>query len=134
MASEFEVVDVWACQFCDRAAFEEYVRELPRDDIDEPLSEFISDQGQPWYDHDFFGFHFHAEASADIERLLREGHAFAASYAAAAAEAHRRLGLGPANATITVWGEEVRNPRSVRRRAYQVDYLGRFPCQPDEHP
>src|SRR5438132_642697 len=99
MASEFEVVDVWSCMFADRAAFEDYVRELPRDDLDEPLSEFISDQGQEWYDHDFMGAHFHGEPTTDIAQLLQEGHAFAASYAAAAAEVHRRLGLGPANAT-----------------------------------
>jgi hypothetical protein len=134
MASEFEIVDVWACRFPSQAAFEEYMRELPREDSDEPLSEFISDQCQEWYDHDFLGCHFHGEPSLDVERLLRDGHAFAASYAASAADAPRRLNLGPANATITMWGEEVRSPRSVHRNAYQVDYLGRFPCKPDEHP
>src|SRR5689334_4642506 len=64
-----EIVDVWACRFPDQAAFEAYMRELPRDDLDGPLSEFISDQGQAWYDHDFLGSHFHGEPSADVERL-----------------------------------------------------------------
>lgn len=74
MAREFEVVDIWACHFADQSAFDEYIRELPREDLDDPLSEFISDQGQSWYDHDFIGCHFHSKPHTDIERLLREGH------------------------------------------------------------
>ncbi len=134
MASEFEIVDVWACRFPDKATFEEYVRELPLEDDECPLSAFICDQCQRWYDHDFFGSYFHCEPSSDIERLLQEGHAFASSYGQSVAEVHHRLGLGPANATITMFGEQVRNPRSVERQVYRVSYLGRFPCKPDEHP
>jgi hypothetical protein len=131
MASEWDVVDVWVGLFPNQQAFDEYVRELPRDDLEDPLSEFISDMGQPWYDRDFMGAHFHGDPSPDVQRLLATGHAFASSYAGQAAEAYRRLGLGPVNATITVWGEEVRRPRSVQRRAYRLAYLGRFPCKPD---
>lgn len=131
MPSDFEIVEVWACRFTDRAAFEEYVREMPRDDIEEPLSEFISDQGRPWYDHDLFGAAFHDEPSADIEKLLRAGHAFASSYAPTAAAVARQRGLDECNATITLWGENSWDPRTVRRRAYHVEYLGRFPCDPD---
>lgn len=131
MASEFDTVDVWACRFADRAAFDEYVRELPREDDEEPLSEFISDQCQPWYDHDFLATHFHDEASADIERLLTAGHAHATSYAAQAAAVAKQRGIGPCNATITLWGEEAKTPRTVHRKAYRVEYLGRFACDPN---
>jgi hypothetical protein len=131
MAWEFEVVDVWVGHFPDEATFDSYVEELPRVSDDDPLSEFVSDMGQRWYDHDFLGTCYHGGPSEDIAALLGKGHAFAASYADAAAEAHRRLGLGPANVTITMWGEEIRNPRSVRRPSYRLDYLGRFACDPD---
>ena len=130
MASEWNVVDVWVGLFPSQTAFDEYVRELPREDLDDPLSEFISDMGQPWYDHDFMGAHYHAEPSRDIKRLLNAGHAFAASYDTPAEAAYRQRDLGPINVTITVWGEEVRQPRSVQRQAYRLDYLGRFNCDP----
>jgi hypothetical protein len=131
MATEFEIVDVWSCRFADRAAFEEYVRELVQEDEDEPLSEFISDQGEPWYDHDFLATRFQDEPSADIEAMLRDGHPRAEIYAPAAALAHRTRGLGPANGTITLGGATLPKPRSVQRKAYRVDYLGRFPCRRD---
>lgn len=128
---EFRVVHVWVCWFADRAAFEAYMAELPRDDLDDPLSEFISDQGHAWYDHDHLGCHFHDEPSADAGKLLRAGHAFTSSYAAPAAQAHAQSGFGPVNATITFFDEPVWTPRSVRRTAYRVEYIGEFPRDPD---
>jgi|GEM_PF-3361823 len=125
---EWRVVHVWVCWFADRAAFEAYVAELPRDDLDDPLSEFISDQGYALYDHDFLGYWFHDEPSTDVGKLLRAGHAFAASYAAPAAQAHAQSGFGPVNATITYYDKLGWKLRSVRRTAYRVEYLGEFPC------
>jgi LmbE family N-acetylglucosaminyl deacetylase len=130
MSSESTVLDVWSCHFASKTAFEEYIQELPREDLEDPLTEFISDQCQPWYNHEVMEAHFHEDASSDVAQLLRNKHAASESYAAAVGEVYQRLGYGLVNATITMKRGEVRKPRSVLRKAYRVDYLGQFSCKP----
>lgn len=127
MSTEWKLVDVWACQFADRAAFEAYIADLPREDEDDPQSEFISDQCQPEFEPDTFAAMFHDEKSTDLATLLKD-HPHAASYASAAAAAFEQTKVGAVNATITMEGAEVQKPRSLTRRAYRIEYLGRFPC------
>jgi Immunity protein 22 len=129
MATEGTVVHVWSGHFPDRATFDAYIKELPRDDLEEPLSEFISDQGHPWYDHDWFVACFVDAPSTDIVSLLKNGHAWASSYADNAVEEYRRLGLGPVNATFTLADDVPWKPRSVKRRTYRVDYIGFYPIE-----
>lgn len=127
MATEGTVVHVWSGHFPGRATFDTYIKELPREDLEDPLSEFISDQGHPWYDHDWFSGCFFDKPSTDVAEMLTTGHGWGNSYVTAAAEEFRRLGLGPVNATFTLADDVSWKPRSVKRRTYRVDYLGFFP-------
>jgi hypothetical protein len=128
MESPWDVVDVWVGSFRDAAAFAEYCEELERDDPDDPISQFADDMGQVFIDHDLFLGLFHDPPGEDLAVRLGKHTVGAAASVAAEAE-YRRQGLGLFNATITVFGEDVKNPRSVVRRHYRLDYVGQFRCR-----
>src|SRR5579872_2663201 len=96
-----ETCDFWIGSFPSEDAFSEYVGEDPRyyelmdTDNEVPLSRFIEDQGQDWYDHDMIEMGFKATAGSVAE--LVKGYSYADQYADELARRATEIGLAGAN-------------------------------------
>jgi hypothetical protein len=130
MAAEFRIVDIWIGTFASEAAFEGYLHETYGDEDDTPMSKFAADMGQTFYDHDFLEAAYHDEPSTELGPLLAD-HSFARSYSPDAVAAFHRLAPGMINTVILIWGQEIKNPKSVRGTDYDLHHLGRFDSDPD---
>ena len=126
MASEFNVVDVWAGHFSSPDALTEYLKETYSGDYDQPISHFARDQDQIYYDHDFLESNYF-EATQSFNTVL-ESCSFADFFAEDASAAYVARRLPPATVAVLAFGPVIQKPRSVERQEYQLFYLGRYQC------
>jgi hypothetical protein len=128
VAKEFEIVDVWVGRFPSADAVDAYFEETYGDD-DRPISQFATDMGVRFYDHDFIEREFHDTPVSDLGAVLTE-HSFSSSYLSEVIEAFRARQIGTFNTVLLVWNEEIENPSSVAQADYTLHYIGRFKCDP----
>src|SRR5215203_243105 len=104
MPKEFEVVDVWLCRFPSAEAADAYFDEAyDEDDDDRPISQFASDMGERFYDHDFVERgEFHDPPVGDVATALA-AHSFSSSYLSKVVEASRSKPFAPFNSVLLVW-------------------------------
>lgn len=124
LVDSFKVVDVWVGTFTSLESFEAYLSESYEGE-DEPISRFAADQEQSFYDHDFLQAELR-EPTTDLVGLM-EGAQGLHLFVLPATAAYRRLGVGPVNAYLLVYGMQIHQPRSVEGPGYHLDYLGQFP-------
>lgn len=125
-----ETCDFWLGVFPGEDAFSAYVGEHARyytlagteDAV--PLSRFIGDQGDDWFDHDLVEMGFRADAGS-VAELVR-GHSYADQYAAELARRADAVGLAGANCFLFVRGGEIAEPRSVVTAEFRFLYVGRI--------
>jgi hypothetical protein len=125
-----QTCDFWVGVFQDEYAFSEYVGEDPRyyelrDTPDEiPLSRFIRDQGQTWFDHDLIEMGFKADAQTVAE--LVEGYSYADQYAEELSVRVRQAGLSGVNGFLFIRGGEIERPRSIKTEDIDFRYVGQI--------
>jgi hypothetical protein len=125
-----ETCDFWIGVFPSEDAFSEYVGEDPRyyalvDTEDAvPLSRFIRDQGEDWFDHDLVEMGFKADAGSVAE--LVKGHSYADQYAEELARRANESGLSAANGFLFIRGGEIAEPRSVTTVEFRFLYVGQI--------
>ena len=138
MADEGKVVDVWVGRFANEQAADAYFEETYADPVDDeedfdepPISPFAADMGQPFYDHDWVEWSFHADGMADLADALA-GHSFSSSYVASVVDeaAARDDVPDPFNLVLLVWNRAIEAPVSVRTATMTLAYVGRFDCDP----
>jgi hypothetical protein len=82
MGDAFKTVQVWVGRFPTEDRFAKYIGESYSEDSESdhlPISEFASDQGGMYYDHDFMEARFLHEATGDLRDLVGP-HSFSSSY------------------------------------------------------
>lgn len=125
-----ETCDFWIGVFPNWDVFSGYVGEDPRyyelvDTKDEvPLSKFIKDQGQDWYDHDMIEVGFKADSRSVVE--LVEGYSYADQYADELARRADKIGISGANGFLFIRGGEITDPRSVTKEDFTFWYVGKI--------
>jgi hypothetical protein len=131
MAKEFESVDIWVGSFPSEERLTKYVEETYSEkDDNAPISQFAADMAQSFYDHDFMERGFLPKATANFRTLIGR-HSFSASYFDAAHAAFNKLGPREVDTCVMMWGNEIKNPKSIKKKAYSLYYIGRFSCDPD---
>lgn len=125
-----ETCDFWIGVFPSEDSFSEYVGEDPRyyelQDTDDqvPLSKFIQDQGDDWYDHDMIEMGFKANARSIAE--LVKGHSYADQYADELARRANEIGLSRVNGFLFIRGGVITEPRSVNKEHFTFWYVGKI--------
>ena len=145
MSNRTETSDFWVVFVKDEDAFSEYFGEStdyyqaifghnpafvrpakkghPRTDLP-PLSHFIGDQGQDWYDHDMSEMGFKADALTVCE--LVKGASYSDQWAGELASRVAALGIGKVNGFCFMTSGAVAKPRSVTLQDFTVHYVGKI--------
>lgn len=115
---------IWVAQFKTAKALEKYLEEdFDGDDEDAPISKFAADQGVSFYDHDLVFAEFKKKATP---KSLMEGWDFPEKSKAAVVKAIEALGVEGLNCCFIADGEEFSKPKSVKKKDYQLWYVGQF--------
>ncbi|WP_165228678.1 immunity 22 family protein [Aquisphaera insulae] len=135
MAAEFEIVDVWLCRFSSDEEADAYFEETyDEDDEDRPISQFAADMGERFYDHDFVERGEFLDPPGDDIAAALGRHSFSSSYLADVVQQSRSASIAPFNLVLLVWNAEISNPKSVTLPGRELQYLGRFRCDPGAEP
>ncbi len=125
-----ETCDFWVGVFPSEEVYSGYVGENPRfyellDTEDAvPLSRFIHDQGEDWFDHDLIEMGFKANAGSVAE--LVQGYSYADQYADELARRSTEVGITGANGFLFIRGGEIAEPRSVTAEDFTFRYVGQI--------
>ena len=146
--SRTETADFWVGVFRDESTFyeyfgesDEYYRRLddnpafvavprkgnPRTPGTIPLSRFIGDQGQDWYDHDMAEMGFSAEATT-IQELV-DGYSYSDQWADELALRVTQLDIGSVNAFCFITSGTVTHAKSVKCVDFVLEYVGQITYQ-----
>jgi hypothetical protein len=126
-----ETCDFWVGVFPSEEAFCEYVGEddinyykLQDTDNAVPLSRFIHDQGEEWYDHDLIemGFKEHAGSIAELVK----GYSYSDQYAEELTRRVNEIGLTGVNGFLFIRSGEISEPRTAKTDAFEFWYVGRI--------
>lgn len=115
---------IWVAFFASEDALEAYMEEqYDEDDEDAPISQFATDQGESFYDHDLVYAQFHDAPSA---RKLVEGWSFPEDAVEEVSKAISKLNLPNANTCFVADKDEFSNPTSAKGDGYELWYVGQF--------
>ena len=126
VAKEFEIIDIWVGRFVSEADADAFFEESFTEEGDS-TSTFARQMRQDWYDQDFVERSYLNASQTDLPVALRQ-HSFSSSYAQPAATAAGRL--RPFNSVLLVWNKEIEQPLSVEGEQFELQYIGRFDCDP----
>jgi hypothetical protein len=125
-----ETSDFWVGVFPSEEAFFNYVGEHPRYyelvETEEavPLSLFIRDQGENWFDHDMIEMGYNANADSIAE--LVQGHSYADQYSDELTRRAAEVGCAKANGFLFIRDDEIAEPRSVAAEDFTFKYVGKI--------
>lgn len=125
-----ETCDFWVGVFPSEEAFSQYVGEDPQyyelSDTENaiPLSRFIGDQGENWFDHDLTEMGFKADVGS-VAELVR-GHSYSDQYADELTWRAAEIGCAKANGFLFIRGGEISIPRSVSGDDFTFHYVGKI--------
>ena len=90
----------------------------------EPLTRFLADHDQQWYDHDMVELGFNSVAK-NIAELVHP-HSYGDQYAEQLTKLAAALDIGQINTFIFVTAGEVREPRSTSGDGFVLKYAGQI--------
>lgn len=126
-----EKIHVWVGIFgADGPA--DYFDETYSDADDEPISQFVGDQGETWVDHDWMERSWLEEAVPVIDLIKR--HLLPGEPTRQAENRAEVLGLSSANVLVVIDVDEVASPCTVEEPTHRLVYLGRFDNKPPAFP
>lgn len=115
---------IWVGQFKSAKALEKYLEEVfDEDDEDAPINPFAADQGETFYDHDLVFAEFVKKATPQSLMACWE---FPKKSIDAVVKAIEALGVEGLNCSFIADEGEFSKPKSVKKKDYQLWYLGKF--------
>ncbi|MGH1542031.1 MAG: immunity 22 family protein [Arenicella sp.] len=118
-----KVLDIWV-GFFDSGYQGKYFEEKYNEDDDSPISEFASDQGKIWIDHDFMEVG-HKDFPKNISDLV-QGYSWSDQYAEELAQRVEDSEITRFNSFVLLDAGQIESPCSVYKKGIDLNYMGRF--------
>lgn len=119
------IFDVWLGRFPSRDAYVAYFEENFSGEDDTPINKFAEDQGVTFFDHDWMEEYY--QQSEDLVALITPA-AYSKDYIDLVIRDAGARNIGSANTFIIIENDQIPDPRSVRRKDYELWYMGEYNC------